>query len=129
VIRPSARDLQVVIGPTADSLAREMRDALGAPVAVPAPTPAASASAPADTTLAGALLKALGGAGNLQEAFASCSRLSLHVADDTMVDEPALRALASRGLARPKAGTVHVLLGPDAEPALAGLKALSAALG
>ncbi len=131
LIRPSPRDLQVVIGPTADNLAREIREALSVPaLAAPAsPTPAPTApGAPivaVDTGLAAALLNAIGGVGNLLELHGACSRISLGVADDAKVDEAALRALAARGLARPKPGAVHVLLGPDSEAVLAGLRALA----
>jgi len=134
LIRPSARDLQVVIGPTADNLARELREALAAgPTAVPAAPPAVSATAAqpsaADKTLAAALLAAVGGAANVVDACSACSRISLRVADDGRVDEAALKGVARRGHVRPKPGVVQVVLGPDAEAVLAGLRALAPAAG
>ncbi|HEX7761230.1 MAG TPA: N-acetylglucosamine-specific PTS transporter subunit IIBC [Caulobacteraceae bacterium] len=127
LIRPSPRDLQVVIGPTADNLAREIREALNAPAPAPAVSiaPSAAPSVAADTGLAAAVLTAIGGVGNLLELHGACSRISLGVADDARVDEAALKALAARGLARPRPGAVHVLLGPDSEAVLAGLRVLA----
>jgi N-acetylglucosamine PTS system EIICBA or EIICB component len=133
LIRPSARDLQVVIGPTADTLAREMREVLAsgpAPTAVvPVVAPAAAQPSAADKDRAAALLAAVGGAANVIDACSACSRISLKVADDGRVDEAALTALARRGHVRPKAGVVQVVLGPDAEAVLAGLRALAPAVG
>ncbi len=131
LIRPSARDLQVVIGPTADNLAREIREALGSLAAAPAlAAPATEApAAPADTAAATALLAAIGGAGNLRDSGSACSRVRLTLADDGKVDEAALRALGVRGLAHLGPGSWHVLLGPDADRVAQGLRVLAPQAG
>ncbi len=114
VIRPSPRDLQVVVGPIADEVAREIRAALGEP-----PKPVRS------VVLSGqALLAALGGGGNVREAQSASSRIRATVADPAKVDEAALRSLGVRALARPAADSVHVVLGPDAEAVAAELNRL-----
>ena len=125
-IRPSARDLQVVLGPIADDVAREMRDSHRA-----APRPAAGA--PAVSQAAGlpiaeprdsrALLAALGGSGNLKTVTACSSRLRLELASLAAIDEPELRRLGARGLVRCAPDRLHVILGPDAEAFAADLKA------
>ena len=116
LVRPSPRDLQVVLGPQADQTAQEIRAALSAHA------PAAAASADA-----AALLKALGGAGNIAGAHSASSRLRLELKDPAAVDEAALRALGVRGVARPSPMVLHLVLGPSAEAAGEGLKAALAA--
>jgi len=109
IIRPSPRDLQVVIGPIADEVAREIRAALTGTTAL---------------ERGASLLQALGGRGNVSQAQAASSRIRVMVADDSRVDEAALRSLGARALARPVPGVVHVVFGPQAEAlavALAGL--------
>ena len=115
VVRPSARDLQVVLGPQADQTAQEIRAALNAPAA-----PIAAPAAPSDVS---ALLKALGGAGNIASTHSVFSRLRVELKDPAAVDEAALRALGLRGLARPSPKILHLILGPSAEAAGEGLKA------
>ena len=58
---------------------------------------------------------ALGGAGNLIEIGACTTRLRLVVADQSRVNEAALKALGSRGMIRPAADALQVVLGPVAE--------------
>src|SRR2546430_2747257 len=93
-------------------------------------------SAPA-TARAVAFVEALGGAGDLTavvacatrlrliEAVAS-SRLRVRVANARAVNEGAIRSLGLRGIARPAADRVHVLVGPSANEALTLLRALIA---
>jgi PTS system N-acetylglucosamine-specific IIC component len=114
-VRPSPRDLQVVLGPQADDVAREIREALGA-----APMPAPAAQTPDAAELA----RALGGAGNIVAVGAVASRLRLALKDPARIDEARLRQLGVRALARPAAGGLHLILGPAAEPLAAGLSAL-----
>jgi PTS system N-acetylglucosamine-specific IIC component len=132
LVRPSANTLQVVVGTMADQLAGEIRSALhGAAssaavpgVATPAPaTPAPHTLAvqPAD---AAALLAALGGPANVHGVEAAASRLRVSVGDAALVDRAAIRGLGLRGVAIPRAGCVHVLVGPAANAACAALKRL-----
>jgi PTS system N-acetylglucosamine-specific IIC component len=112
LVRPSDKDLQVVVGPVADDIAREIRAAL-----------AQGPAAPADADAA-LLLAALGGAANVKALEARSTRLRVEVESGAGVDEPALRALASRGLATPAPRVFHLLVGPpcpDLAAALAGL--------
>jgi PTS system N-acetylglucosamine-specific IIC component len=135
LVRPSETSLQVVLGPTADQTAQEIRDALRSlPAAsqstAPAPAAAAAASDPvgaaADSGQAAALLAGLGGAGNVEAVDASPSRLRVTVKDDAAVDETVLKRLQLRGFARPGAGVVHLLAGPSADHLAQGLRTLVA---
>jgi len=69
-----------------------------------------------DVTDRGAgFVAALGGAANLGEVSACTTRLRLRVADDDAVDGAALKALGARGVLKPSAGVVQVVLGPVAD--------------
>ena len=128
LVRPSATTVQVVLGPIADQVAGEMRDVLRAgpsPAAIVAAQPAAPAEVhAADPGLdLDALLSALGGRDNLLEVGASSTRLRLRLADTGAVDEAALKQLGARAIARVGEARLHVILGPSAEAAAAGLAA------
>jgi PTS system N-acetylglucosamine-specific IIC component len=58
---------------------------------------------------------ALGGAANLVKVDACTTRLRLSVADNNAIDEAALRRLGARGVVRPAAGTLQVVVGPVAD--------------
>ncbi|MET0245302.1 MAG: N-acetylglucosamine-specific PTS transporter subunit IIBC, partial [Sphingomonas sp.] len=62
-----------------------------------------------------AFVAALGGAANLVSVDACTTRLRLIVADQSAIDEPALAALGARGVIRPSAKAVQVVLGPVAD--------------
>ncbi|MCW3480239.1 N-acetylglucosamine-specific PTS transporter subunit IIBC [Neisseriaceae bacterium JH1-16] len=62
-----------------------------------------------------AYLKALGGSANLKAVDACTTRLRLQVVSNEAVDEPALKALGARGMIRPAAGSVQVVIGPEAD--------------
>lgn len=115
VVRPSPTAVQVVLGPIADQVAGEIRAYLrdGA-AAGPAPEPASVAWP--------ALLAALGGAGNISAVDERAGRLLVRVLQPARVDAQALDALAVRGVATSSAGTIHVLLGPQAAAVAAGLQ-------
>jgi N-acetylglucosamine PTS system EIICBA or EIICB component len=113
-VKVSDEALQVVLGPIADQIADEIRTELRASVAF---TPAVISG----------LLAALGGRKNIREIeTVASSRLRVRVANGTAVDESAIRSLGLRGIARPAADRVHVLIGPAAAEALALLRALVA---
>jgi PTS system N-acetylglucosamine-specific IIC component len=61
------------------------------------------------------LVAALGGAANLQSIDACTTRLRLTVADQSKVDEAALRALGARGVIRPSERAIQIVLGPIAD--------------
>ena len=58
---------------------------------------------------------ALGGAANLLKVDACTTRLRLQVADNHAIDEPALKKLGARGVVRPAAGSLQVVVGPVAD--------------
>ncbi len=133
LVRPSARALQVVIGPTADRLAGEIREALGGAASAPlvrnAHTPAAPAAAAptgsADWSLRAAqLLAALGGTTNVESVAAASTRLRVRVRDPRNIDERAVAELGLRGMALPAPGVVHIIVGPEAAAAAAALRHL-----
>ena len=134
LVRPSANALQVVVGAVADQIAGEIRSALqstGCPAVPEAAAPGTPARvAPAAQTPglvapdAGALLAALGGRANVRAVEAAASRLRVSVGDAALIDRAAIRGLGLRGIATPGAGCVHVIVGPAAEAACAGLKRL-----
>ncbi|RHW19091.1 PTS N-acetyl-D-glucosamine transporter [Sphingomonas gilva] len=94
VVRPGGNALQVVIGPLADTLAGEMRDAVRA---APAPGPDAS------------MIAALGGQANIAACGVAAGRWRIEVADAAAVDARSLDAAASRGWANPSPGIFHIL--------------------
>ncbi len=82
----------------------------------------AVAGAPAAASLGGkgsdrarGFIGALGGAANLKSVDACTTRLRLQVVSNDAVDEAALKAVGSRGMIKPAAGSVQVVLGPEAE--------------
>jgi PTS system N-acetylglucosamine-specific IIC component len=68
-------------------------------------------------------IKALGGAGNLRAVEACTTRLRLTVADLSLLDEPALKALGSRGVLRLADGAVQVVVGPIADQLASEIRA------
>ncbi|HEX4861587.1 MAG TPA: N-acetylglucosamine-specific PTS transporter subunit IIBC [Rhizomicrobium sp.] len=117
VVRPSAKALQVVLGPMADQIAGEIRDAMAAGDAGPARH---------DIDDADALLAAFGGRGNVRAVAPGGSRLRVAVSDPAIVDETRLNELGARGIVRPKPENVHVLVGPQAAALAGRLRALLA---
>jgi len=103
VIRPSDRDLQVVVGAVADQVAREISEALEAP--------------PALTFEADALARALGPIAGLE---VRSSRLI--VTPMGPIDEAAALAAGARAVALTPGGKVHLVMGPQAAAAGAALR-------
>jgi len=62
-----------------------------------------------------AFVRAFGGAANLCEVGACTTRLRLIVEDQSKVDEAGLKALGARGVLRPSADALQVVLGPIAD--------------
>jgi N-acetylglucosamine PTS system EIICBA or EIICB component len=71
--------------------------------------------APAPLTGAVGFVRALGGNRNLKLVDACTTRLRLEVADDSLVNEPALRTLGARGIVRPSRNVLQVVIGAQAE--------------
>jgi PTS system N-acetylglucosamine-specific IIC component len=82
------------------------RDRGEAPIAVPAAAPAARARA---------WVTALGGPSNLRSVDACTTRLRLIVASQSAVDVEGLKQLGARGLVRPSAEALQVVVGTTAD--------------
>ncbi len=108
VLRPAQGSVQVIIGPIADQVSSEVQEAMRG--STPAPSAAGK-----DLTQARAMLNALGGASNVREVDTCTTRLRLVVVDEKIVDEVALKGLGARGVVKPAAGSVQVIIGPTAE--------------
>jgi N-acetylglucosamine PTS system EIICBA or EIICB component len=129
LLRSSSTGLQVVLGPIADQVAGEIRDAVRAGAgagqvprheasqagAAPATGAASPARAEATNEVAATFLAAMGGRKNLAAVESSAGRLLLRVADSKAVDEHALGTLGVRGIARPSPGSVQVLVAGPVE--------------
>jgi PTS system N-acetylglucosamine-specific IIC component len=71
-----------------------------------------------ETTASGrarGFIDALGGAANLKSVDACTTRLRLAVVDSAAINEAALKGLGARGVVKPAAGSVQVILGPEAD--------------
>ncbi|WP_084455100.1 N-acetylglucosamine-specific PTS transporter subunit IIBC [Novosphingobium rosa] len=77
----------------------------------------------------GAFVAALGGAKNLREIGACTTRLRLVVADQALVSEPGLRALGAKGIIRPSAQALQVVLGPIADTVAGEIRTAASSSG
>lgn len=84
---------------------------------------AAEPSAGADASPAHAWVRALGGSRNLISIDACTTRLRLVVADQSAVLEPQLKQLGARGVVRPSADTLQVVVGPVADQLAGDIRA------
>jgi PTS system N-acetylglucosamine-specific IIC component len=116
VVRPSPTSLQVVLGPIADQVAGEIREALRATAHVERAPNGHDAKA---------LLKLLGGRDNVLDLAAVPGRLLLKLARADVVDERELANLGVRGVAKTNAGLQVLVTGP-VESTAAPLRALLA---
>ncbi|MDY6946272.1 MAG: N-acetylglucosamine-specific PTS transporter subunit IIBC [Pseudomonadota bacterium] len=125
LVRPSQQTLQVVVGPVADQLASSIRAGLKLPAGVattsPPATPSVSAAANATTIPAAQLLQTLGGFKNISDMRAAASRLCFTLHDDAAVSVDLATLAGVRGIARPMAHSLHVIVGPAAAGVLAAL--------
>ncbi|MFX4315173.1 PTS N-acetyl-D-glucosamine transporter, partial [Enterobacter sp. 63] len=60
-------------------------------------------------------ITALGGKDNLKLVDACITRLRLTLGDNSVLDEPALKALGAKGILRMGTQNAQVILGPQAE--------------
>jgi PTS system N-acetylglucosamine-specific IIC component len=107
VLRSSTTGLQVVLGPIADQVAGEIREAMRSGDATKQAAPR-----PPD---AAAMLAALGGRQNVSQVESFAGRVLMRIADPKALDERGLRALGVRGVARPTADSIQVLIPGSAE--------------
>ena len=127
LVRPSPRDLQVVLGPIADEVAREMREALGAPPPQPAVATVVSAAAvatSADSARARSVLAALGGAANVRQVEGAANRLLVALADAALIDVEALKRAGLRALARTAPDRAQLIFPEAAGPLAAAMTGL-----
>jgi PTS system N-acetylglucosamine-specific IIC component len=99
VVRPSAHHIQVIVGPIADQIAREMRSTADA--ASPSPDP---------------LLEAMGGRANIRAARALAGRAIVTLKQADRADPRLIAEAAPRGAAETCRGTWHILRGPGDRP-------------
>jgi PTS system N-acetylglucosamine-specific IIC component len=84
----------------------------------------AAAATAADASTRGAqFARALGGAANLKTVDACTTRLRLTVHEAARIDEAALTALGARGVIKPSANAVQVVLGPIADQVASEIRA------
>jgi PTS system N-acetylglucosamine-specific IIC component len=107
VLRPSPTTLQVVLGPVADAVASEMREAAAGQRA-PAAAPTVPDAHALDAPLGAALLAALGGPGNVAAHRWHPGRVVVETRDPDAIDRAALSGLGIR-LALPLDGRLHLL--------------------
>ncbi len=107
VIKPSDRAVQVVLGPVADAVAMEMRDAAGAAASYPQAEVAAAPVA-GEVVLAPSWVAALGGADNIRSAARLPDRLRVELVDAARSDLDAVKGDFRAAVALP-GGVVHLL--------------------
>jgi PTS system N-acetylglucosamine-specific IIC component len=88
---------------------------------------AAESQAPADRALA--YIKALGGASNIVTLDACTTRLRLVVASQAVVDAEALKRLGVRGMVKPSANALQVVVGTNADQVAGEMKVALRAAG
>jgi PTS system N-acetylglucosamine-specific IIC component len=118
IVRPgNGGSLQIVVGPLADSIADELRDAL--PLA--AKSSAADTHAapqthkPVDVSQATQWFKALGGKGVVDVECVALTRLRVQLKDGQSLAATQLEALGSQGVRSLGNGVWHVLVGENAQ--------------
>ncbi len=108
VLRPSARAVQVVVGPIADQVAEEIREAgIGGPIATVAPA-AQEATAAAPAALSPALIEALGGAGAILRAEPLAGRVRVELREAASIDSAALPGIRAAAQVTPT--VIHLLV-------------------
>ncbi len=105
ILRSSAEGLQVVLGPVADQVAGEIREALRSQ---PLSAPASAIDAPG-------LMAAVGGRSNILEFGTCAGRLLIRTARPQEVDVAALVTLGVRGIAHSAADSIQLLVSGPVE--------------
>jgi PTS system N-acetylglucosamine-specific IIC component len=134
LLRTPPQGLQVVLGPIADQVAGEIRDAIKAGGPQPrklASNTEAPHEAPAAPLIgmgpaAADLLSALGGPTNVSRPIASAGRLLIEISSRDRLDAEELGRLGVRGMAATGANRLQIIL-PGAEGVASELKALLSA--
>jgi PTS system N-acetylglucosamine-specific IIC component len=108
VLTLGEQNVQVVLGPIADQVAGEIRDALHAG-SLAAPVAAAAAPVRRDAVASASLAQALGGASNIESLELGAGRLLVKLRDASSLSAQALESLGVRAVAMLDAGRVHLL--------------------
>ena len=82
----------------------------------------AATEVPVEQDRALAYVKALGGAANIVSLDACTTRLRLVVKDQSVVDAEGLRRLGARGLVKPSANSLQVVVGTEADQVAGEMK-------
>lgn len=118
VVSPGAGQLQVVLGPIADAVADEIRVVLSglAQAGEPAPAPSSTAVKTAEPIVTDAapilsseMLRALGGADNVEDLSLRAGRLCVRLVRPNSADLVRLKALAPRGVVSTGARSLQLL--------------------
>jgi N-acetylglucosamine PTS system EIICBA or EIICB component len=139
MVRPSRNVLQVVIGPQAEILAGEIRQAMAsgqyealspagsAPAAVAesvsAPSPDGSKATAEDHAIAERLVNALGGPSNVKAAeHVAVTRLRFVLRDTGKADQESLQSAGAGSVMKASENVWHVIAGPRAAAIAAAIK-------
>lgn len=122
LVRPSKTTLQVVLGPIADQVAGEIREATAAERGRLPPPATLSAAAGAPSVDQDAWLAALGGRANIVAGGVCSTRLFLMLVDPHAIDDARLRVLGALALARPSPVSLHVVIGLQADAVYRALR-------
>jgi PTS system N-acetylglucosamine-specific IIC component len=112
VVRPSADTLQVVVGPVADQLASDIRQAVRS-------TP--SLTREVDVA---ALAQALGGSANVARVEVHATRLGVRVRESRCIDMQEIKAAGARTAVKVTDSLWHVVVGPTANDVALRLAAM-----
>ncbi len=120
LVRPSEHALQVILGPLADIVAGEIRAAVDRAGARAAPASRQEHATPIDI---GALLDGLGGSDNLAEVRTASTRLLITLRRAVPDLDHLMRAAGVLATSGATGLSVHLVIGPEAEPVGAALRA------
>lgn len=119
ILRPSPQGVQIVLGPVADTVAMEMREAiaagLGQPLTAPATAPIKEAVAPpvaqTPAELPDTLAQMVGGASNVRAASYHAGRWRIELIDGNLLRTDG--ASQARAVAPMGRNLVHILVAPN----------------
>lgn len=125
VIRLNNQNVQIIVGPQAESIATAMHKVFGG-AASGNDGSAAKGSGSEVESLARDYLSAIGGATNVSDVDACITRLRLTLKDGSRVDEAAARRAGASGVIKLNSQNVQIVVGPMAELVAAAMQRLLA---
>jgi PTS system N-acetylglucosamine-specific IIC component len=114
-VRPGAKSLQVVMGPDADRIADEIRQALARLGTEATPTIAHFSAIGAERTISPDIAAALGGEVNIQSFATHGNRLCVTLVEPAAATMQIPAGSGLRGIARPARNTVQIIFDPATE--------------